>query len=210
MKPVNGSGHGEGEIVPEEGEQSTIQQLYEHHLRENERRLREAERMARLGHWELDIKNNKLHWSAETFRIFELDPLDHEPSLETFAALIHPNDRNYVLNEYRKSVENRTQYNVYHRVILKSGATKFLNERCRTHYDENEQPVRSFGTVLDMTDHKRVINQLLKAESSLQTYANGMEEEIGQLEQQLTKERAELESARALIETLQDNIHHRG
>lgn len=207
MKTIEGAGHGEEEIVSEEGEQATIQHVYEQHLRENERRLQESERMASLGHWELDIKENKLHWSAETFRIFEFDPLNHEPSLEDFTELIHPDDREYVLSEYRKSVENRTQYNVYHRIILKTGVTKFLNERCRTHYDDDGQPMRSFGTVLDMTDHKKVIDKLLKAESGLQTYASGLEEEIEQFEKQLEAERSELARARELIETLEENIH---
>jgi PAS domain S-box-containing protein len=207
MKSFAGTGHGEEELLPEAEEQINIQQVYEQHLRENERRLKEAEQLARLGHWELDIENNKLYWSAETFRIFGLDPIEHEPSMDAFLEMVHPDDREYVLQEYKSSVENRTQYNVYHRLILKSGETKFLNERCRTRYDYEGHPTRSFGTVLDMTDHEREIGKLITAESSLKIYASGLEEEIELLTKQLNAERAELSKALDLIEVLKDNIH---
>jgi PAS domain S-box-containing protein len=202
MKTFAAENHGE-EIVT--GEQTAIQEAYEHHLQENERRLREAERLARVGHWELDIKESRLHWSAETFRIFGLDPIEHEPSYEAFLKLIHPDDREYVRQEYEASVEDRTQYNVYHRLILKSGATKFVNERCRTYYDENGQPTRSLGTILDMTDHELEIEKLIRAKSGLEVYASGLEEEIEQLGEQLNKERVELVKALDLIKTLTEN-----
>lgn len=197
------------EFVPDHGEQITVQSSYEQHLKESERRLREAERLARLGHWELDIVANELHWSTETFRIFGLDPLEHEPSYEAFMELIHPNDREYVGEEYRKSVKTHAQYNVYHRLTLKSGETKFVNERCRTYYDDFGQPVRSLGTILDMTDHEREIEKVLKAKAGLEIYASGLEEEIEELGQQLDQERAALQEAHATIEMLKANLPRR-
>ena len=190
------------EFAPDRGEQTQVQSSYDQHLKESERRLREAERLARLGHWELDIIANKLHWSAETFRIFGMDPIEHEPSYEAFLNLIHPNDRDYVSKEYRKSVENHTQYNVYHRLTLKTGETKFVNERCRTYYDDFGQPVRSLGTILDMTDHEREIEKLLKAKAGLEIYASGLEEEIEQITEQLEHERSTLRKAIDTIEQL--------
>ena len=206
MKNVANTKNGTEEPDHERTSQTAIQQAYDQNLNKNEQRLQEAERMAQLGHWELEIKTNKLYWSAETFRIFELDPLKHKPSLESFMELIHPDDRAYVLREYRNSIENRTQYNVYHRLLLKSGATKFLNERCRTHYDADGQPARSFGTVLDMTDHRKQIDKLLKAQSGLKVYASGLEDEIELLNERLGVENAELAEARKQIETLKEII----
>jgi PAS domain S-box-containing protein len=190
------------DFAPDRGEQTKVQSSYDQHLKESERRLREAERLARLGHWELDIIANKLHWSAETFRIFGMDPMEHEPSYEAFLNLIHSNDRDYVSKEFKKSVENHTQYNVYHRLTLKSGETKFVNERCRTYYDDFGQPVRSLGTILDMTDHEREIEKLLKAKAGLEIYAGGLEEEIEQLGEQLEHERSTLRQAIDTIEQL--------
>jgi PAS domain-containing protein len=190
----------DGDSAPDQGEQTSVQQSYEQHLKESERRLQEAARIARLGHWELDIATNELHWSVETFRIFGINPLEHEPSYESFLELIHPGDREYVGEEYRKSVENNTQYNVYHRLTLKSGEIKFVNERCRTFYDDAGVPVRSLGTVLDMTDHEREIEKLLRAKAGLEIYAGGLEEEVEQLGE-------ELEDARRIIRELSEPGH---
>jgi PAS domain S-box-containing protein len=182
MKTMQERKHIDNDCAPECGDQTSS---YEQHLKESERRLQEAARLARLGHWELDLVTHELHWSAETFRIFGLDPDEHEPSYEAFLELIHPNDRDYVGEAYRKSVENRTQYNVYHRLTFKSGETKFINERCLTYYDDMGQPVRSLGTVLDMTDHEREIEKVLRAKAGLEIYANGLEEEVEELNEEL-------------------------
>jgi PAS domain S-box-containing protein len=193
-----------------EGDQSEIQDAYEHHLEENERRLREAERLARLGHWELDHETGKLYWSGETYRILGLDPISFEPSYETFLGLIHPHDRDYVKQQYEESLEKNTQYNVYHRILLKSGVQKFVNERCRTFYDADGKPVRSLGTILDMTDHEREVENLMRAKAGLEVYARGLEAEVEHLTDQLERERKELATARELIRALGDNQESSG
>jgi PAS domain-containing protein len=175
-------------------------------VKQNEQRLREAERLARLGHWELDLKTKLVFWSAETFRILDLDPVRFSPSYETFLSLVHPDDREYVKQQYEESVANRTQYNVYHRIVLKSGATKFVNERCRTFYDDEGNAVRSLGTILDMTDHDREIDKLANAQAGLEVYARGLEEEVEQLSEQLEREKEELDKARELIRALKERV----
>jgi len=187
-------------------EQTNVQEAYETHMQENERRLKEAAQLARLGHWELNIVKNELHWSPETFRIFELDPDEHEPSYETFLSMIHPTDRDDVRQQFEDSVQNRRPYNIYHRLILKSGNTKFVNGRCRTLYDGLGRPTRSLGTILDMSEHEREIKKLIRAEAGLEVYALGLEEEIDQLESHLTREREELARARELIDNLQAKL----
>ena len=207
MKSLEDIDHGKKKEIPEEEVQPSIQETYEEHLLANQKRLREAERQAKLGHWELDLQSDKLHWSSETYKIFELDPLEHEPSLEDFLEMIHPDERDYVIREYETSVENKTQYNVYHRIVLKSGPIKFVNERCRTYYDEQGQPIRSSGTVVDMTNHEKEVAKLIRSETGLEIYANELEDEVEQLSKQLTSERVELAKAKDLIDKLLANKH---
>ena len=60
MNTNAGADHGEEEVVSDEGEQTTIQEVYEQHLRENERRLQEAERMAKLADVSDDETDRKI------------------------------------------------------------------------------------------------------------------------------------------------------
>ena len=65
-------------------------------LRETATRLNQAQRLAQLGSWELDIPNDVLAWSDETYRIFEIDPAEFGASYEAFLDAIHPDDREAV------------------------------------------------------------------------------------------------------------------
>ncbi|MFH2218267.1 MAG: sigma 54-interacting transcriptional regulator [Pseudomonadota bacterium] len=120
----------------------------------SESRLKEAEQLACLGHWELDLLTNTLHWSDEIYRIFDLDPREFGATYEAFLDTIHPDDRNMVDNAFTNSVKNRTGYDIVHRLLLGNGTIKYVHEKCRTTYDEKGKPVRSIGTVQDITKRK--------------------------------------------------------
>ncbi len=124
-------------------------------LRQNEKRLREAQRVAHIGDWNLDLVAGVLTWSDEIYRIFEIDPEQFGASYEAFLETVHPDDRERVNNAYTESVRNRAPYDIEHRLLMKDGRVKYVNERCETYYSEDGKPLRSFGTVHDITEHKR-------------------------------------------------------
>ena len=124
-------------------------------IRTNELRLKEAEQIAHLGHWELNLMTNTLYWSDEIYRIFNLDPVEFSATYEAFLDTVHPDDRRLVDNAYTDSVKNKTGYDLIHRLLLKDGTVKLVHEKCQTIYDEKGKPLRSIGTVQDITKQKR-------------------------------------------------------
>lgn len=120
-------------------------------LRDNQIKLAEAQRMAHLGYWELDLLTNKLDWSDEIFRIFELDPAQFSASYEAFLATIHPEDREEVKQAYEDSLKHHAAYQIHHRLLMKDGRIKYVLEKCETTYNAAGQPLRSLGTVQDVT-----------------------------------------------------------
>lgn len=130
-------------------------------------RYKEAEKIAQLGHWDLDIVNNKLYWSDQIYRIFELEPQQFGASYEAFLENIHPDDRDRVDQAYSNSLKNKTPYEIEHRILLKSGKLKYVREKCRTEYDKSGNPVRSIGMVLDITHQKKVELALKESEINL-------------------------------------------
>ena len=58
----------------------TARKRLEAEMRKSEMLHREAQRVAKLGHWELDTPSGKPIWSEEIFHIFGLDPKNSEPS----------------------------------------------------------------------------------------------------------------------------------
>jgi len=133
----------------------------EESLLQSEARLNEAQRISHLGNWELDLVSNALIWSDEIYRIFEIDRERFGASYDAFLAAIHPDDRELVSRSYSESVANHTPYDIVHRLLMKDGRIKYVNERCSTYYDEGGRPLRSVGMVHDITDRKRIEETLL-------------------------------------------------
>jgi len=124
-------------------------------LRRRASGLRQAEEIALLGHWELDLTTDGLLWSDEIYRIFELDQREFGATYEAFLATVHPDDREFVDRSYTGSLRDRTGYDIVHRLLMKDGRVKYVRERCRTEYDPAGRPLRSLGTVQDITDEMR-------------------------------------------------------
>ncbi len=103
-------------------------------LEERERDLRESQRVAQLGSWNLDLTTNELNWSDEVFRIFEIDAAKFGASYEAFLALVHPDDRDLVNRAYTTSVEKRQPYEVTHRLPMPDGRVKTVTQRGVTSY----------------------------------------------------------------------------
>lgn len=114
--------------------------------------LAEAQRIAKVGSWTLDLKTNQLVWSDEVFRIFEIDPQRFGASYEAFLALILPEDRTAVDEAFQHSLKSKRPYLITHRLQMTDGRIKHVEERCETEYDANGNALRSKGTVQDITE----------------------------------------------------------
>jgi PAS domain S-box-containing protein len=144
----------------------TEQRKAEHKLRAREASLKEAQRLAHVGSWELNLIDNHLQWSDEIYRIFEIDPNEFEASYDAFVNTIHPEDRELVDQAYRSSVANRKYYEIDHRLLMPDGRIKYVRERGQTFYD-GDTPTRSFGTVQDITERKHAETALRESEVRL-------------------------------------------
>jgi PAS domain S-box-containing protein len=121
-------------------------------LRKSEHGLKEAQRLAKIGSWELDIASGHLDWSDEIFRIFEIDPARFGASYAAFLETIHPDDRSEVNSAYTNSLETRQPYAIRHRLRMADGRIKYVLEQCQTSFDADGRPLRSVGTVQDVTE----------------------------------------------------------
>ncbi len=164
-----------------------------------EKRLDETQRLAQLGFWELDLTRNALTWSAEIFRIFEIDPQRFGASYEAFLAVVHPQDRARVDAAYRESVEGRTPYHIEHRLLMADGRIKHVRERGQTFYAPDGRPLRSIGTVQDITGQVRAAEALASSEARLRDVN-------AELERRVAERTAELIGARAFLEAVLDTV----
>ena len=143
-------------------------------LCESEERMKEAQRMAHIGSWELNLVNNQLIGSEEIYRIFEINPAKYDASYEAFLDAIHPADRETVDRAYTASHETRNPYESDHRLLMPDGRVKYVHERCETFYDAEGHPLRSMGTVQDITERQRTEEALLSLKRSIDQSIGGI------------------------------------
>lgn len=151
----------------------TERKRVEDQLRENEAKLAEAQRMAHVGHWQLDLASGELNWSDEIYRIFEIDPGRFGATYNAFLECIHPDDREAVDKAYQDSLRNRTSYQVEHRLLMKDGRVKYVQEKCETTFGEDGKPLRSLGTMQDVTASKYAERALREQQQMLEQALEG-------------------------------------
>lgn len=113
------------------------------------------QRIAQFGIWQLDLASGRLYWSDEVFRIFEIDQSQFLASFDAFLNATHPDDREAVNQAYTDSLKKREPYNIVHRLRMSDGRIKWVSEHCTSDFDANGKPIRSSGTVQDITERQR-------------------------------------------------------
>jgi len=174
----------------------TARKVMEGALVASEQRLKEAQRIAQVGSWELDLVNNRLIWSDEIFRLFEIDQAQFSATYEAFLNAIHPDDRDRVNQAYTDSLANRAPYEIVHRLQMADGRIKWVHERCHSEFDDADKPLRSVGTVQDVTRQRLAEAALRESETRYHSVAVALKASNEELEQRVEKRTALLRVAK--------------
>ncbi len=115
-------------------------------LARSEARLAKAQRAARLGNWELDLRTQILSWSEELYRIYDISPGEKVDSVGALLAHVHPNDRDVVFHAYERAKEAGEALSLDHRVALPDGELRSIHLQADVVHDETGRPVELVGT----------------------------------------------------------------
>ena len=122
-------------------------------LRVNETRLREALRMAHLGHLQLDAASGRMIWSEEMYAIFGRDPASFRPDLQTYyAELVHPDDRAALQAAEQAAYRDGGPHRPEHRILRPDGSVRWVQAEGRAETDAAGRPLRIVATVQDITE----------------------------------------------------------
>ncbi len=133
-------------------------------LQVSEARLIEAQALAKVGSWETNLSTMEVTWSLETYKIFEIDPVDFKHSHPNFLDYVHPLDREMVDHAFKESIGSHFLHVVEHRAVSPSGAIKYVEERWKIFYDPLGNPVRALGTCQDLTERKQAQLKIIQSE----------------------------------------------
>ena len=150
-------------------------------------RLNEAQRLAKVGSWELNLLTGNLVWSDEIFNIFEIDKKKFEATYEAFLKAIHPDDRDKVNQAYTDSLVSRKTYEISHRLQMSDGTIKYVHETCESFFDHAHKPTRSVGTVQDVTEIKLAELELEKHRAHLEDLVEARTKELHETQDELVR-----------------------
>jgi PAS domain S-box-containing protein len=139
-------------------------------LEESTERLKEAQSLALVGSWELDIETHVLHWSDEVYQIFDCTPQEFGATHEAFMSFMHPDDRDSFEKAYFTSLETQKPFEVEHRLITKRGKIKYVKEKCNSFFDAAGKPLTSRGVVIDISSIKEADKALVEAKNRAEYY----------------------------------------
>lgn len=136
-------------------------------LQETVDNLEEAQRVARLGNWSLNVLTGDLEWSDQLYRIFEIDRQDFENKYESFWKLVHPEDRELVLETNRLAREQGKAFELDYRIISHDVHERIIHEIGYASQDAAGNVIRLFGTAQDVTEIRRSQDERRMAEERL-------------------------------------------
>ncbi len=160
----------------------TQNRKYQSELWQLNQKLETAQKLAKLGYWELNLQTNELFWTHEVYSIWGRHPFNFQPSFQQFLETLHPDDRDEFLKRRNSVLTGQESLDIEHRILLPDGSIRYVHEKGSLFKDQFGKQSRYSGTVQDITLRKLHEQQLEKAN-----------QELSERAEQLARSNAELE-----------------
>jgi diguanylate cyclase (GGDEF)-like protein/PAS domain S-box-containing protein len=131
------------------------------HLEANEQRLREAQRISGVGSYDFEIATNTNTWSDQLYRIYGREPQSFNASYERFLEMVHPDDRERIMGVHQRALETLSPYEMEERIVWPDGSVRTLASWGEVVADDEGRPARMVGICWDITERRRMEEQLL-------------------------------------------------
>lgn len=125
--------------------------------------LNESQHIAQVGGWEIDLTNNSLYWTNETFRIHDTFPDEYTPTLESALAFYHPESLPIITAAVKMAIEENNNFNLELKMITAKGRPILVHTTCKV-IRENDKPVKIMGAFRDITGQKLLEGHLHQAQ----------------------------------------------
>lgn len=140
-------------------------------LGKRERQLAEAQRLASVGSFELDLGTGRLQWSDELFRIHGLAPQSRKASLGDYLVRVHPEDRLRARRSIQAAIRDRAPYSFDGRIVRGRGEVRTLHSHGEVIPSGRNPgaPLRLVGYCQDITDRRQAEEMWKRYETIVNT-----------------------------------------
>src|SRR5208282_685547 len=139
----------------------------ESRLQESEALLAQAEELANMGSWELDVETQMLTWSAQFYRMLGLEPESGPVPYARGIEIVHPDDRGRATRDADRMRIRGMPFDNVLRFVRADGSVRIFHSRAIDITDEKGRVVRTRGMSQDITERKKEEEKLRKNEALL-------------------------------------------
>ena len=125
---------------------------WHHELVQSRAQFVDAQQIAHIGSWELNLVQNKIVWSDETYRIFGYEPRSRQATFELFMSHVHPDDQERVADMLEPSLSGAA-FEIEYRIVRSDGSIRHVQNRGQATV-RNGVAIRLLGTTQDLTEQK--------------------------------------------------------
>ncbi len=156
----------------------TEQKNAELSLNRSQKNLKEAQRIAKVGHFEHVFNTKKIYWSEEISRIFGFDHEKTKPNYEDYKRQIHSDDYDSMFEKFNQAKKEKRGYTLSYRIKSLSGEVKYLEEKGYFELDKKSKAYKVIGTMQDITSSYLIKKDLEESKRKLAEINQSLETRI--------------------------------
>ncbi len=131
-------------------------------LKQSEACLVDAQSIAKLGSWEIDLSSGEVYWSQEVYTIFGIKPGQGILSHDIFMNAIHPQEKESVAAVMKRAMSGESAFSIECRIVTPEGQERTIQSKGRINRDDTGKPIWAVGFVQDITERKAVEEKIRK------------------------------------------------
>jgi diguanylate cyclase (GGDEF)-like protein/PAS domain S-box-containing protein len=125
-------------------------------LTQSEACLVDAQSIAKLGSWEIDLSSGEVYWSREVYTIFGMKPEQTLLSQDIFMNAIHPQEKESVAAVLKSALSGENAFSIECRIVTPEGKVRTILSKGRINRDDTGKPDWAVGFIQDITERKAV------------------------------------------------------
>lgn len=179
----------------------TDRKRMEMEIKDSRRLLMEAQAMAHMGHWIMEIPSMQLQWSDETFRIFGFYPGEIKPDFDFLLKRIHNDDSPRIFEEFQAALKSKDEYNQEYKIVHPDGSIRYVHSRGMLKRGDDGNVFRVLGTMQDITQRKLGEMEIISAREQALAASRAKSEFLANMSHEI---RTPLSSISGILNLLKD------
>jgi len=120
------------------------------------RQMKQVQRVAKIGYWQLNAADFRVNLSEEALRLFAIEPSSFDGTFSGFLDIVHVTERENVKSAVDAALFSDSKLNIDFRTVVKNGEEFYVNLQGEVITNEDGEPVSMMGVVQDITERKKV------------------------------------------------------